>query len=184
MSGTVDAGPPSGTRLRTVGGATLGLALRRNLSKWQPMAFVVVGLVITIALIATIPLFTDAALDRFLRSELAAQDSDLSLSSLLLVHRVPFSSHTPLERYARADRFMRQSAPSLVGLPLDRLTRYGSTRVARFLSAAAKGTARGPAPVPVGGARISDRAGRPYRDRAGRRYLPARDAGSDIGVPL
>lgn len=135
MSGTVDAGPPTGTRLRTVGGATLGLALRRNLSKWQPMAFVVVGLVITIALIATIPLFTDAALDRFLRSELAAQDSDLSLSSLLLVHRVPFSSHTSLERYARADRFMRQSAPSLVGLPLDRLTRYGSTRVARFLPA-------------------------------------------------
>lgn len=135
MSGRVDAGPPTGTRLRTVGGATLGLALRRNLSKWQPMSFVVVGLVITIALIATIPLFTDAALDRFLRSELAAQDSDLSLSSLLLVHRVPFSSHTSLERYARADRFMRQSAPSLVGLPLDRLTRYGSTRVARFLSA-------------------------------------------------
>lgn len=135
MSGSVDNGPPVGTLVRAVGGATLGLAIRRNLSKWQPISFVVVGLIITVALIASIPLFTDAALDRLLRNELAAQDSDLPLSSLLLVHRVPFSSYTSLERYARADRFMRQSAPSLVGLPLDRLTRYGSTRVARFLSA-------------------------------------------------
>ncbi len=135
MSGRVDAGAPTGARLRAAGGATLGLALRRNLSKWQPMSFVVVGLVITIALIATIPLFTDAALDRFLRAELAAQGSDLSLSSLLLEHRVPFSSHTSLERYGRADRFMRQSAASLVGLPLTRITRYGSSRVARFMAA-------------------------------------------------
>ena len=135
MSGSVDTGPPAGTRVRAVGGATLGLAIRRNLSKWQPISFVVVGLIITVALIAAIPLFTDAALDRLLRNELAAQDSDLPLSSLLLVHRVPFSSYTSLERYARADRFMRQSAPSLFGLPLDRLTRYGSTRVARFLPA-------------------------------------------------
>ena len=114
------------------------LALRRNLSKWQPMSFVVVGLVITVALIATIPLFTTASLDRFLRSELHAQDSDLPLSSLLLVHRVPLLSSTPLERYRRADDFIRQRATQLPGLPLTRMTRYGSTRVLKFLAAADK----------------------------------------------
>ena len=114
------------------------LALRRNLSKWQPMSFVVVGLVITVALIAAVPLFTNAALDRFLRSELAAQDSDLPLSSLLLVHRVPFSSSTSLEKYRQADDFMRQRAAALPGLPLTRMTRYGSTRVLKFLPAADK----------------------------------------------
>ena len=114
------------------------LALRRNLSKWQPMSFVVVGLVITVALIAAVPLFTSAALDRFLRSELAAQDSELPLSSLLLVHRVPFSSSTSLEKYRQADDFMRQRAAALPGLPLTRMTRYGSTRVLKFLPAADK----------------------------------------------
>ena len=114
------------------------LALRRNLSKWQPMSFVVVGLVITVALIAAVPLFTSAALDRFLRSELAAQDSELPLSSLLLVHRVPFSSSTSLEKYRQADDFMRQRAAALPGLPLTRITRYGSTRVLKFLPAADK----------------------------------------------
>ncbi len=111
----------------------IGLALRRNLSKWQPMSFVVVGLVVTVALIAAIPLFTNAALDRFLRSELAAQDSELPLSSLLLVHRVPFSSSTSLETYRRADDFMLQRAAVLPGLPLTGMTRYGSTRVLKFL---------------------------------------------------
>ena len=114
------------------------LALRRNLSKWQPMSFVVVGLVITVALIAAIPLFTNAALDRFLRSELAAQKAELPLSSLLLVHRVPFSSSTSLEQYKRADDFMRQRAAELPGLPLTRMTRYGSTRVLKFLAAVDK----------------------------------------------
>ena len=114
------------------------LALRRNLSKWQPMTFVVVGLVITVALIAAIPLFTNAALDRFLRSELAAQKAELPLSSLLLVHRVPFSSSTSLEQYRRADDFMRQRAAELPGLPLTRMTRYGSTRVVKFLAAVDK----------------------------------------------
>ena len=114
------------------------LALRRNLSKWQPMSFVVVGLVITVALIAAIPLFTNAALDRFLRSELAAQKAELPLSSLLLVHRVPFSSSTSLEQYRRADDFMRQRATELPGLPLTRMTRYGSTRVLKFLAAVDK----------------------------------------------
>ena len=114
------------------------LALRRNLSKWQPMSFVVVGLVITVALIAAVPLFTSAALDRFLRSELAAQDSELPLSSLLLVHRVPFSSSTSLEKYRQADDFMGQRAAALPGLPLTRMTRYGSTRVLKFLPAADK----------------------------------------------
>ena len=114
------------------------LALRRNLSKWQPMSFVVVGLVITVALIAAIPLFTNAALDRFLRSELAAQKAELPLSSLLLVHRVPFSSSTSLEQYRRADDFMRQRAAELPGLPLTRMTRYGSTRVLKFLAAVDK----------------------------------------------
>ncbi|MXX27157.1 MAG: FtsX-like permease family protein [Caldilineaceae bacterium SB0668_bin_21] len=114
------------------------LALRRNLSKWQPMSFVVVGLVVTVALIAAIPLFTNAALDRFLRSELAAQDAELPLSSLLLVHRVPLLSSTPLEQYRRADDFMRQRATELPGLPLTRLTRYGSTRVLKFLASADK----------------------------------------------
>lgn len=113
----------------------MGLALRRNRSKWQPMSFVVVGLVVTVALIAAIPLFSNAALDRFLRSELAAQDSELPLSSLLLVHRVPFSSSTSLEQYRRADDFMRHRAAQLPGLPLTRLTRYGSTRVLKFLPA-------------------------------------------------
>ena len=111
----------------------IGLALRRNLSKWQPMSFVVAGLVVTVALIAAIPLFTNAALDRFLRSELAAQDSELPLSSLLLVHRVPFSSSTSLETYRRADDFMLQRAAVLPGLPLTGMTRYGSTRVLKFL---------------------------------------------------
>ncbi len=110
------------------------LALRRNLSKWQPMSFVVVGLVITVALIAAIPLFTTASLDRFLRSELSTLESELPLSSLLLVHRVPFSSSTPLEQYRRADDFMRQQATELPGLPLTRMTRYGSTRVLSFLA--------------------------------------------------
>ena len=114
------------------------LALRRNLSKWQPMSFVVVGLVITVALIAAVPLFTSGALDRFLRSELAAQDSELPLSSLLLVHRVPFSGSTSLEKYKQADDFMRQRAAALPGLPLTRMTRYGSTRVLKFLDAADK----------------------------------------------
>ena len=114
------------------------LALRRNLSKWQPMSFVVVGLVVTVALIAAIPLFTNAALDRFLRSELAAQDAELPLSSLLLVHRVPLLSSTPLEQYRRADDFMRQRATELSGLPLTRMTRYGSTRVLKFLASADK----------------------------------------------
>ena len=114
------------------------LALRRNLSKWQPMSFVVVGLVVTVALIAAIPLFTNAALDRFLRSELAAQDSELPLSSLLLVHRVPFSSSTSLETYRRADDFMLQRAAVLPGLPLTGMTRYGSTRVLKFLPEADK----------------------------------------------
>ena len=112
----------------------MDLALRRNLSKWQPMSFVVVGLVITVALIAAIPLFTTASLDRFLRSELSTLESELPLSSLLLVHRVPFSSSTPLEQYRRADDFMRQQATELPGLPLTRITRYGSTRVLRFLA--------------------------------------------------
>ena len=116
----------------------IGLALRRNLSKWQPMSFVVAGLVVTVALIAAIPLFTNAALDRFLRSELAAQDSELPLSSLLLVHRVPFSSSTSLETYRRADDFMLQRAAVLPGLPLTGMTRYGSTRVLKFLPAADK----------------------------------------------
>lgn len=114
------------------------LALRRNLSKWQPMSFVVVGLVFTVALIAAIPLFTAASLDRFLRSELHVQDSELPLSSLLLVHRVPLLSSTPLERYWRADDFIRQRATQLPGLPLTRMTRYGSTRVLKFLAAADK----------------------------------------------
>ncbi len=116
----------------------IGLALRRNLSKWQPMSFVVAGLVVTVALIAAIPLFTNAALDRFLRSELAAQDSELPLSSLLLVHRVPFSSSTSLETYRRADDFMLQRAAVLPGLPLTGMTRYGSTRVLKFLPEADK----------------------------------------------
>ena len=116
----------------------IGLALRRNLSKWQPMSFVVVGLVVTVALIAAVPLFTNAALDRFLRSELAAQDSELPLSSLLLVHRVPFSSSTSLETYRRADDFMLQRAAVLPGLPLTGMTRYGSTRVLKFLPEADK----------------------------------------------
>ncbi len=110
----------------------MALALRRNLSKWQPMSFVVAGLIITVALIAAIPLFTTASLDRFLRSELRSLESELPLSSLLLVHRVPFSSSTPLEQYRRADEFMRQRATALPGLPLSRLTRYGSTRVLKF----------------------------------------------------
>jgi len=110
----------------------MALALRRNLSKWQPMSFVVAGLIITVALIAAIPLFTTASLDRFLRSELRSLESELPLSSLLLVHRVPFSSSTPLEQYLRADEFMRQRATALPGLPLSRLTRYGSTRVLKF----------------------------------------------------
>ncbi len=114
------------------------LALRRNLSKWQPMSFVVVGLVVTVALIAAIPLFTNAALDRFLRSELAAQDSELPLSSLLLVHRVPFSSSTSLETFRRADDFMLQRAAVLPGMPLTGMTRYGSTRVLKFLPEADK----------------------------------------------
>lgn len=110
----------------------MALALRRNLSKWQPMSFVVAGLIITVALIAAIPLFTTASLDRFLRSELRTLESELPLSSLLLVHRVPFSSSTPLEQYRRADEFMRQRATALSGLPLSRMTRYGSTRVLKF----------------------------------------------------
>ena len=116
----------------------MGLALRRNLSKWQPMSFVVVGLLITVALIAAVPLFTNAALDRFLRSELAAQDAELPLSSLLLVHRVPFLSSTSLEQYRRVDDFMRQRATELPGLQLTRMTRYGSTRVLKFLASADK----------------------------------------------
>ncbi len=60
---------------RTVDGATLGQALQRNLSKWKPMSFVVVGLAVTIALIATILLFTDDVLDGLHRNELAVQDS-------------------------------------------------------------------------------------------------------------
>ena len=112
----------------------MDLALRRNLSRWQPMSFVVVGLVITVALIAAIPLFTTASLDRFLRSELQTQDAELPLSSLLLVHRVPFSRSTPLEQYQRADDFMRRRATELPGLPLTRMTRYGSTRLLKFLA--------------------------------------------------
>ena len=114
------------------------LALRRNLSKWQPMSFVVAGLVISVALIAAIPLFTTASLDRFLRSELRAQEAELPLSSLLLVHRVPLLSSTPPEQYRRADAFIRQRATELPGLPLTRMTRYGSTRVLKFLAAADK----------------------------------------------
>ncbi|MEM7134248.1 MAG: FtsX-like permease family protein [Chloroflexota bacterium] len=114
------------------------LALRRNLSKWQPMSFVVIGLVLTIGLVASVPLFTNGSLARFLRSELSNIESARPLASLLLIHRIPFSTPTTLEQYHQVDSFMHQNAIAAMGLPLVRMTRYGSTRVTKIVAAEEK----------------------------------------------
>ena len=115
------------------------LALRRNLSKWQPMSFVVVGLVITVALIAAIPLFTNAALDRFLRSELAcAEGRTPSLQPAPSCTECPSLARLRSNSTGEPMTFMRQRAAELPGLPLTRMTRYGSTRVLKFLAAVDK----------------------------------------------
>jgi len=123
--------------------ALLKLVARRSTSRWRLMSLVTVGLVIAVALIASVPLFTNGALDRVLQKELAAQESglpeqesdlpeqesDLPLASILVTHRVGLSAPTTLEQYRRADSFMRKDAATQVGLTGPRITRYGSTRV-------------------------------------------------------
>jgi putative ABC transport system permease protein len=105
----------------------------------------VAGFVVAVALVASIPLYSDAVGYRTLRTEL---DPDAETNP-----RPPFAfmfSHTdsndaplPADRFQKADQYFMSSAANDLGLPKQSLVRYANTDKLRLFPAKAGGSPTG-----------------------------------------
>lgn len=110
-----------------VASTVLWLTVKRTVNRLPLLATVLAGLVMTVALVASVPLYAEGASGAILQKHLAAVGYD---RAFLLVnwsghHRLPFG----VESYRAADQAIRERVVPLVGLPTRGFLRSGRTRL-------------------------------------------------------
>jgi len=119
------------------------LAARRLWNQRLLMLCLLLGLVVAVGLLSSIPLYADAAHNRLLQGELGSETAgdDASAASGALV-RPPFSflwsyigawnGNVTWEGYTPADTYLAEQAPAIIDLPLRVQVRYVATEKMRL----------------------------------------------------
>ncbi len=107
--------------------AGLTIALRRLGSQRVLTACLLLGLLITVALSASIPLYADAAQSRVLQTSLVAQSAGRPPFAFLFRYIGAWHGAVGWDAYAPADAYLTGQAASQLGLPLTASVRHVRT---------------------------------------------------------
>jgi len=91
----------------------------------------IIGLITAVALISSIPLYTDAANFKVLKEELSQEKGELThpRPPFAFMYRYIGAWHGPveLESFVPVDQYITQSAPGIIALPMQKSVRYVKT---------------------------------------------------------
>jgi putative ABC transport system permease protein len=124
------------------------IAARRLWNHRLLMGSLLLGLVTAVALLASIPLYTDAAQNRLLRGELTDAGAYRPPFAFLWRYVGAWHGDIELDRYAPINEYLTQQAPAIIGLPLAEETiRYVKTGNMRLFPAPNSGAPNSGAPI-------------------------------------
>jgi putative ABC transport system permease protein len=122
----------------------LSLAAKRLWSRRWLMLCLLVGLVVAVGLLSSIPLYADAAQNRLLQGEL--QNSNTTSETEVATVREPFSflwryigawhGNVSWDRYLPVQQYLTEQAPAIVDLPLKTQVRHVATDKMRLFPSA------------------------------------------------
>ncbi len=117
------------------GWSLLSLAARRLWSQRWLMLCLLLGLVVAVGLLSSIPLYADAAQNRLLQGEL--ENADTTSGAEVATVREPFSflwryigawhGNLTWDKYLPAQQYLTGQAPAVIGLPLKTQVRHVAT---------------------------------------------------------
>ncbi|MCL4541539.1 MAG: ABC transporter permease [Chloroflexi bacterium] len=126
--------------LGVVGNAisVLIMVMERSRANARLVLSTILGLIITVTLVAAVPLYADGVSEKLLHEQLLQQTNKAQPPASFLFHWVfnnnaPNSSPSaanpppPLSQYWSVNNYLEQNTPSTIGLPLQEGVRYGAT---------------------------------------------------------
>lgn len=105
----------------------LRLVVKRAVASPVLVLFTLAGLVLSVALVSAVPLYSDGVSERLLRQELA-KSGNLPPLAIRVRHLEDRSRPTTLDQFRRLDKFLTGDASAVVGLPVRNVVRYLSTK--------------------------------------------------------
>lgn len=107
--------------------AILRLVVKRSLNNINLLVTTIIGLVVTVSLVAAVPLYSDAMIERLLQKRLQ-QPSQRPPGAVRIRHLEEKATPSTLDQFRRLDEFVLNNAEWIMGLPLKRpILRYFAT---------------------------------------------------------
>jgi putative ABC transport system permease protein len=123
------------------------LALQRLAHEPGLTLALLAGWLAAVALVAAIPMYTDAINQALLRKELNAETTAHRPAFGFLFHYTKSSREQPWENYLALNQYVMTRLPAELGLPLERAMHYGKSDLFQFFPALAGSYDRGNEPL-------------------------------------
>jgi len=121
----------------------VSVAARRQRSYFGLVSALLVGFVVAVALVSSIPIYTDAVGYRILRSELAPEGQNTTRSPFAYMFARSAANSTPIapDAYRKVDTYLAGAGANDLGLPVEFAVRHVATDRLQLLPPAAPGVA-------------------------------------------
>src|SRR5688572_665106 len=106
----------------------LRLILKRTINNFNLVLFTIVGLIVAVSLVASVPLYSDAIIERLLRGRLDAPSAtNRPPGAVRIRHLEERTTPSRIDQFQAIDQFVINNAEWVMDLPLKSLVRYQAT---------------------------------------------------------
>ncbi|HEY3079713.1 MAG TPA: FtsX-like permease family protein [Chloroflexota bacterium] len=106
----------------------LRLVLKRTFNNMNLVIFTIVGLVVTVSLVASVPLYADAIIEKLLRTRLdTPSQTNRPPGAIRIRHLEEKTTPSRFDQFKAIDEFVKSNAEWVMDIPLASLVRYQAT---------------------------------------------------------
>ncbi len=106
----------------------LRLVLKRTLNNLNLVVFTIIGLVVAVSLVSSVPLYSDAIIEKLLRTRLdQPQESNRPPGAVRVRHLEEKATPSRVDQFQALDQYIKDNAEWVMALPLKSLVRYQAT---------------------------------------------------------
>jgi putative ABC transport system permease protein len=106
----------------------LRLILKRTINNFNLVIFTIIGLIVAVSLVASVPLYSDAIIERLLRGRLDAPSAtNRPPGAVRIRHLEERATPSRVDQFQAIDQFVINNAEWVMSLPLKSLVRYQAT---------------------------------------------------------
>lgn len=106
----------------------LRLVVKRTLNNLNLVVFTIIGLVVAVSLVASVPLYSDAIIEKLLRTRLdQPTQSNRPAGAVRVRHLEEKATPSRVDQFQALDQFILQNAEWIMALPMTSVVRYQAT---------------------------------------------------------